>query len=64
MTGNHMVQQKINQELRLGGLHALDLGDEFAIEEEALLPCDRVNANEWMVGVDWVFADETAGLTD
>ena len=64
MAGNHMLQQEINQDLRLGLFHALNPGDELAVEEKRLLARDGVDADERVYGVDRVFADETAGLTD
>ena len=64
MASNHVVQEKINQKLRLCIFHALNPGNELAIEEKGFPAGDRVDPNEWVHGVDRVFADQTTGLTD
>lgn len=60
MASGNVVHEKIKQPLLLGHLHALDPGDEFAVEEQTLLAGHGVHADERVDGVDGVFADKTA----
>lgn len=54
-----MLHEEIHEPALLGLLQAVDLRDEFAVDEEAFLTRDRVHPDQRMHGVDWVLADET-----
>jgi hypothetical protein len=45
---DNVLEQKIDEEPRLGLFQTFNLGDELGIEEKAFLPGDRVYANQWM----------------
>jgi hypothetical protein len=61
MAGHEVLHEEVDEVALLGFLEALDAGDELAVDEEAFLACDGVDADEGVDGVDGVFADEAAG---
>lgn len=63
MTRDNMVHEEVKQPTLFGVLQALDLGDELAVEEEALLARHWVHPHEWVDGVDSFFTDKTTRHT-
>ncbi|KAL0633122.1 hypothetical protein Q9L58_007961 [Maublancomyces gigas] len=55
-----MINQKFEQNLGLRVLPPLDPLNEFAIDEYGLLPCYRVNTNDWVRTSDGIFAAEAS----
>jgi hypothetical protein len=45
MPGDQVLEKEIEKHLHLGLLEALDLRDEFTIEEQTFLPRHRMDSN-------------------
>lgn len=63
MARNNVLHEEVEQPALFGVLQTLNLGDELAVEEEALLACHRVHSHKRVNGVDRVFTDKTTGHT-
>lgn len=61
MAGDDVLHEEVDEVALLWFLEALDAGDELAVDEEAFLAGDGVDADERVDGVDGVLADEAAG---
>ena len=58
MPGDHVLEKEIEKHLHLGLLKALDLRDEFTIEEQTFLPRHRMYPNQRMDGRYWILSDQ------
>ena len=64
VTSNHVVQEKINQQLRLGVFHALDLSYELPVEKEGFPAGDGVDSHYRVDSVNGVFTDQATDLAN
>ncbi|GMF69911.1 unnamed protein product [Aspergillus oryzae] len=56
-----VVHEEFGEPALFGLLETLDLGDEFAVDEEAFLARYGVDPDQWVDGIHGIFADETVG---
>ena len=56
-----VVHEEVGEPTLFGLLETLNLGDEFAVDEEAFLARHGVDPNQWVDGVNGVFADKAVG---
>lgn len=53
-----MVEEKPKQDLLLGLLKSHDLCDELSVDEKALLARDRMDSDQWVDGINWIFTNQ------
>lgn len=63
MPSNDVLEQEIKEVAELWFLQSLDLGDELAVDEQALLSSDWMHTNQGMHGVDRILAHQPTGET-
>lgn len=61
MSGNDVLEQEIKKVPEFGFLQSLNLGDELAVDEQALLSSDGMHADQRMHGVDRILAHQATG---
>lgn len=67
MARNNMLKEEVKQPSHLRFLETLDLGDEFAVEEETLLTRHWMYTHQRVYGIDRIFPDQStrqAGMSD
>lgn len=64
MPSNDMMKQKLKQGLGFGILQAHKPRDELAVEEEAALSGNRVDPDNRVYCLDWIFPHEAADSAD
>lgn len=63
MASDNVLHEEVDEPALLGLLEALDPGDEFAVDEQAFLTGDGVDAHKRVDGVNGVLAHQTSGRT-
>lgn len=67
MAADDVLHEEVQEPFLFRFLESLYLGNEFSVEEEALLSGHRVYSDKRVDGIDWVFANQSpcqAGVVD